>query len=115
MEYVKAHPSRVGLERNWLLSKSLSLQKFPGQLPMIQLLQGYVELYKIWVVVHYGTRHHLVYTSKNIEENKVIHIQSLAGVHYNLCITLNRFDLSGLSPQEKRVSEKNEVSVAEEV
>ena len=79
------HPEQFRLKSNKHLKRELKVMRFPGQLPCMEVLLAFSQLYKCSVMVHYGVDIPVVYTAISVREmdGPRVHLQCLAGVHFN--------------------------------
>ena len=79
-----AYPSKYGLKPCKNLTKSLKVMRSPGQLPIPEVLLAFSEQYKLQIIVHYGIADPIIFCFSETSENySRVHLQCLAGVHYN--------------------------------
>ena len=77
------HPAKYGLEKGKDITKHLKLMKYPGQLPIPDVLLVFANLYKAEVYLHYGGDRPIIYRVEDSIPGKRVHLQCLAGIHYN--------------------------------
>lgn len=75
-------PKKYSLAEKKLQRKLRAMQN-PGIMLPPEVIQAFAELYSVTVMVHYGSTNPVVYTSSPDNMSKRVHLQCLAGVHYN--------------------------------
>jgi hypothetical protein len=91
-------PERYGLKLDRHVRKKLRLMEFPGQLPGVEVLFAFGFLFGCVILVHYGAENPIVYLPPGSEEvNGLsrIHLQCLAGIHYNPLYELPHYKYDG--------------------
>ena len=80
-----ASPSKFGVELNRQKRKDLRSMKFPGQMPVMDLLLVCAHVYCIRILVHYGESQPISYEPHhgNRESLNNLHLQCIGGVHFN--------------------------------
>ena len=76
-------PKRYGLSNDGKLRKHLQAMLSPTVLPFPEALLVFSELYHVVVCVHYGHDRPVIFQNKPGEEQDRVHLQCLAGHHYN--------------------------------
>ena len=79
-------PQKYGLKVSSNVLKSLKCMRMSGQLCCMEVLLEFSDMYSLPVYVHYGIGKHVVfwcYKCKLSDEIPKIHIQCLAGIHFN--------------------------------
>ena len=78
--------------------------KLPEQLPTFEILLVFSYLYNLRVYVHLGTEFPLFFNyreSHNNDNNNCIHLQCIAGIHFNPVTELKNYDKSIYSENSK--------------
>ena len=78
-------PDRYGLQSRRNLTQELRLMMHDNQLLCVESLVAFSRLYSCVVLVHYGGEIPVVYSDKSVKLTEIprIHLQCIAGVHYN--------------------------------
>ena len=76
-------PTKYGLVRGKPVNKLLKLLRYPGQMPIPEVLVAFSEYFKVIVCVHFGGDKPVLYRGISSISNHRIHLQCLAGIHYN--------------------------------
>ena len=80
------HHDLYGVKLDRLARKKLKLMQHGGQLPGVEFIFAFGELYKCVVLVHFGGERPIGYYPPSIARDQVpqyVHLQCLSGVHYN--------------------------------
>ena len=85
-------PAKYGLSKDKFKTKHLSLMKNPGQLPCQEVVSVFSDIFKVQVLVHYGPTLPLVFGQTNSSFR--VHLQCLAGIHYNPLQELKEYNIS---------------------
>lgn len=87
VEEILLHPAKYGYTKvNKNIRQSLRLMKFKGQLPCLEVLWAFSSLYTVAVLVYFWSDQPVIYRHPSVSEEGcigVIHLQCLAGVHFN--------------------------------
>ena len=86
-----------GLPSNKKFTKLLKSMRYPEVFPIQDVLVAFAERYKVTVFVHYGFGRPVVYRGKSEESPHRIHLQCLAGIHYNALTEMPVFKSSVVS------------------
>ena len=76
-------PSQYGLSKDKNFMKQLKAMLQPGAMTIPEIIIAFAEMYKLTVCVHYGFNVPVVYQGKSSQMDPRLHLQCLAGVHYN--------------------------------
>lgn len=80
------HSQRYGLVLNRTSRKELRLMRQPGQLPSVEIIFAFGYLFHCVIFVHFGGKEPIGYfppESGSETDQPSVHLQSIAGVHYN--------------------------------
>ena len=83
IQHLLENPSKFKLKLDKHNKKLIQAMKNPGVLPREEVLLAVCDLFKITIMVHHGMPSPIVYKCDNSSDEKKIHIQCLAGIHYN--------------------------------
>ena len=93
-----------GLKKTKATKQQLRLMQLPEQLPTFEILLVFSYLYNLRVYVHLGTEFPLIFDyreSHNNDNNNCIHLQCIAGIHFNPVSELRNHDKSIYSENSK--------------
>ena len=111
---------RLGFKLNKADRNRIKAMKQPGCVPALELLLAVSKLFAVEVWVHFGPTSPVVFSDPTVHNLSRIHIQSLAGVHFNPVMELKNFLIpsdvivackfySGKSVQESGVVEEQDI------
>ena len=88
------NPKRFGLPTDGKFKKRLRAMLQPGVLPISETLVAFAERYKVMVCVHYGFNRPVIFQGFTDPGNSRVHLQCLAGVHYNPLAEYKSYDVN---------------------
>lgn len=77
-------PGRYQFKLDRHSRQTLKLMRLPGQPLAMEMLSVFAWTHKVKVVVHFGRESPLIFLGKDQETTDVVHLQCLAGIHFNL-------------------------------
>ncbi|KAF0304057.1 hypothetical protein FJT64_024045 [Amphibalanus amphitrite] len=81
-------PSKYDIKLDKHSRQDLRLMRLPGQLMAIDMLSVFASRYNVRIIVHFGSQNPLVFRRRGKEDAQddpdTVHLQCLAGVHFNL-------------------------------
>ena len=91
------NPKRFGLPSDGKYKKQLKSMLQPGVLPVPEALVAFSERYKVMVCVHCGFERPVIFQGFTNPGNSRIHLQCLAGIHYNTLREYKSYDINFIS------------------
>ena len=94
--------SHYNIELNRGQRKQLRLMRLPGQLPCVEVLYAFSQLFGCLVLVHFGGDQTVVFISPlitDVTDLPRIHLQCLAGIHYNPVVEMNGYNCPKSVPE----------------
>ena len=87
-------PSKYGMDKSKRVKRGIKMMIDPGVLLCPEILLVASDLFNVKILVHYGTDRPLIYYHPNPEQHGEptrVHLQLLAGVHYNPLVETSRY------------------------
>ena len=106
IEELLRRPEEYNVTLNRDQRKQLRLMCLPGQLPCVEVLYAFGQQFKCCVVVHYGVGNGVNFISPQLRNHRNlprVHLQCLAGVHYNPVVELKSYSHPEVSDTEEIV------------
>ena len=82
---------RLGFSLTKSSRKQIKAMRYPGSLPALELLLAISSLFSVEVWVHFGSTNPIVFQDPTVVNPSRIHLQCLAGVHFNPLIELKNY------------------------
>ena len=92
VNWLLSSPAKYGLTKNKQTDKMLKLMRHPGQLPVQEALTVFADMYEVTVCVHFGGDRPVIYQGPESSSELQVHLQCLAGVHYNPVCETRSYD-----------------------
>ena len=95
---------QYNIELNRTQRKQLRLMRLPGQLPCVEVLYAFSQLFGCWILVHFGGSQSVSFISPlitDVSDLPHIHLQCLAGIHYNPVVELKGYQCPKPVPERK--------------
>lgn len=98
--------------------RMLRLMRHPGQLPSVEVLYSFSELFKCQVIVHFGGDVPVRFIAPGLYSTNSclpsVHLQCLSGVHYNPVVEMSGYTLPEMYHEEMVREEVSQDDVADE-
>ena len=94
VQELQKDPKNYGIKTSRQINKELKLMERSGQFPFIECLLACSKLYDLQIRVHLGMEYSIIFdhnSGRNPDRNKRVHLQLLAGIHYNPVRELNSY------------------------
>ena len=89
VEYLLSNPSRCKIVLKKDNRIHVQAMKSPGVLPIEEVLFAACNVYNVRVMVHHGMRSPVIYQISGADYKHTIHLQCLAGIHFNPARSVN--------------------------
>ena len=99
VEVLLHDPAKYGLPADGKFKRQLRAMRQPGHIPVPDLLLVFADRYNITVYLYFGGGQPAIFKGSDQSEHH-IHLQCLAGVHYNPVTELRKFNVNALNPSE---------------
>ena len=83
VNHLMTYPSRFNLKLDKIRTKELRAMQNIGILPCEETLLAAADLFKIQIWTHHGMPSPVVYRTETDTENREVHVQCIAGIHFN--------------------------------
>ena len=108
---------RLGFSLTKLSRKHIKAMRYPGSVPALELLLAISSLFSVEVWVHFGPSNPVVFHDPAVLNPFRIHLQCLAGVHFNPLIELKSYlvpDNFALANRNLKKTDKEEAPILED-
>ena len=95
IEEMKRSPKEYGLTPGRKTSTMLRLMEQPGQLPLTECIMACSKLFEVQIWVHMGMDNPIIFWPPSLKKDPItrVHLQSLAGIHYNALLEARSFTI----------------------
>ena len=107
IEEMKRNPKEFGLTPGRKTTTMLRLMEQPGQLPLTECIMACSKIYEVQIWVHLGMDNPIIFWPPSLKKDPItrVHLQNLAGVHYNAMVESGKFASTMMEDLDKIVQE----------